>query len=103
MLPRLLLRLLVLGTTALVSVAFVVQNMSRTTGLSLNLGFAAWRLADPVAVPVLMGVCFVGGFAVTALFATLRGLRLRARIARLEQEALLAKASARTEDWTRPA
>lgn len=83
----LLLALLVAATTAVV--AFTVQNSARPVELSLNLGFAAWRLAEPVGASALMWSCFGLGF-VTAWLAGLRGRRLlRQRVTRLEQEALL--------------
>ncbi len=47
---------------AFVAALFVVQNSTRTTQLSLNLGFAAWELARPVNLPVLMGICIGAGW-----------------------------------------
>lgn len=86
--PRwLLLALLVAAAT--VVVAFTVQNSARPVELSLNLGFAAWRLAEPIGASALMWSCFGLGF-LTAWLAGLRGRRLlRQRVTRLEQEALL--------------
>lgn len=75
-----------------VAIAFVTQNLSRATPLSLNLGFVAWQLRQPVAVPVLMGICFGGGLLVAGLLALVRDGSQRDRIERLEQELVLARA-----------
>lgn len=42
-------------------VLFVIQNRLRVTELSLDLGFVAWKLAEPVAIPyLLMGTLGAG-------------------------------------------
>lgn len=83
----------------LVAVLFTIQNSSRLTDLSLDLGFVAFHLTEALPVPVLLwsalGVGLLGGLAA--------GLWLRARALRkvrsLEQE--LARASLGGDDgWS---
>ncbi|MED5372295.1 MAG: hypothetical protein VX899_14845 [Myxococcota bacterium] len=60
--------LLLVGTpTAL----FWLQNASRVTGLSLNLGFFATQLAQPVSVPVLMAVTLAVGLLMGLILGAL--------------------------------
>jgi uncharacterized integral membrane protein len=68
---------------------FAVQNSSRTTQLSLDLGVAAWQLQEPVQVPALIGVCFGAGVLVGVVGMTVRVARLSARVRQLEQQAAI--------------
>lgn len=58
---------------------FAVQNSSRTTQLSFDLGVAAWQLAEPVSVPILIGITlgvgFVLGMATVGVLSALRSRR----------------------------
>ncbi len=88
---------LVVAVVVLVPLAaFFVQNSSRTTVLSFDLGVAAWALSSPISVPSLMAACFFAG----ALAALGWGLWARAALARkvrvLEQELAL-RGSARSD------
>jgi len=73
--------LLVLAVVVLVVGMFWVQNSARTTQLSLDLGFAAWQLKQPVPVPALVaasaGVGFLLGFLPMWVRSLARGRRLR--------------------------
>ena len=86
-----------------VGAAFAIQNAGRTTELSLNLGVAAWALAEPVRVPTLMGACVLAGAMVAAAAGWARTTRLRRRVEELEQQALLNRASVRAHAWSEPA
>lgn len=74
-----------LGVVAL----FVVQNGARTTQLSLDLGFAAWQLKDPVAIPALVGITFGSGFFLGVVPMWLRGLSQGRKVKQLERQAAL--------------
>ena len=89
-----LLRFLGFTLVVLVLVAFIVQNSGRAVGLSLDLYVGAWRLARPVPVTWLMAGCFGAGLVLASLVGAVRRRALRERIARLEQDALLQRASA---------
>lgn len=75
--------------TVVLLAAFFVQNSSRTTGLSFDLGFAAWALASPISVPALMAACFFGGALVAFGLGYLGRLALSRRVRQLEQELAL--------------
>jgi len=99
---RHLLWLVPLVALCFIGAAFAAQNAGRTTGLSLNLGVAAWALAEPARVPTLMAASALVGAAVAGALAWARGARLRRRVEELEQQALLNRASARAHAWSEP-
>ena len=72
-----------------VIVLFVVQNGARTTQLSLDLGFAAWQLQQPMQVPALIGIAFGSGLVLGALPLWLRGIAQRRRVRELERQVAL--------------
>ena len=63
---------------------FWLQNASRTTQLSFDLGAVAWQLEQPVAVPVLMAICMGVGLLLGVLLFLPRILRLGGQVRRLE-------------------
>lgn len=80
---------MVLGVMGVLGL-FWVQNMGRTTQLSLDFGLFAWQLAEPIAITNLVGVAFAAGLACGMLpFATL-SLRSSRRARRLERELAVA-------------
>jgi len=81
----LLLFLVAVGVMAL----FVVQNGARTTQLSLDLGFAAWQLKEPVAVPALFGAAFGSGLLLGVVPMWIRGLARGRKLKQLERQAAL--------------
>ena len=68
---------------------FIVQNSTRTTQLSLDLGMAAWQLEQPVSVPLLMGACLVAGLLLGAVPVSLRSYSRGRRVKQLERELAL--------------
>ena len=80
---------LVLLLTGGVVTLFVLQNAARTVQLSLNLGFAAWQLAEPIPVPAVIGASFGAGFLLAAALFGVRAVTSGRRVRRLEQEAAL--------------
>lgn len=76
---RLIVLALVAGV-ALVTTLFVIQNGERTVDLSLDLGFWAAHLKEPVAVPVLMGITLAAGMVLGALPVASWGMRLRRKL-----------------------
>ncbi len=76
--------LVLLGLVA--GAAFVMQNSARTTELSFDVMVAAWKLARPISVPALMGICLgVGALVAWALGLSAR-VALQRRVRQLEQE-----------------
>ncbi len=70
-------------------VAFFLQNSTRTTILSFDVGVAAWKLASPISIPALMGACFFGGTLVALGWSMAGRIALSRRLRQLEQEAAL--------------
>lgn len=83
-----LLLVLVLGALAAL---FSVQNSARATQLSLDLGFVAWQLKDPVAVPVLIGVSLGVGLVLGLGVGFVWVVRLRRDVRELEQRLTLSQ------------
>lgn len=84
--------------TVAVAAAFTVQNSRFEAPLQLDLYFAAWRLAEPASVPLLMWLAFaLGGLFVGAVLA-LRSARLAARVRELEQEIAFGGAKTAAKD-----
>lgn len=81
--------LLLLAVMGVLLSLFYVQNSARTTQLSLDLGFAAWRLQQPVPVPALVLGCVGGGFLVGFLPTWMRGLSRGRRVKQLERQLAL--------------
>lgn len=109
-----LLRLVVLALAALALVMFTMQNLSRTTSLSFDAYFAAWELASPVPVPLVIWASFGAGLGLATVVGWVRARGMARTVARLQQEALLRSAGrpspgvppadvkpAPTDDWGR--
>lgn len=75
---------------------FTMQNLSRTTSLSFDAYFAAWELARPVPVPVLIWVSFGCGLCLATVVGWARARGMARTVARLQQEALLRSAGRST-------
>jgi uncharacterized integral membrane protein len=70
----------------LIGALFAVQNSARTVQLSLDLGFVAWQLAEPMPVPLLVGLSFGSGLLIGAGVISIKAMQLAARARRLEQQ-----------------
>lgn len=68
--------LLLLG--GLPTALFAIQNAGRVTGLSLNTGLFAFELAEPMAVPALMGITFAAGLLAGVIVTLVVRNRIRA-------------------------
>lgn len=78
---------------------FYVQNSARTTQLSLDLGFAAWQLKQPVSVPILVLGSVGGGFLFGFLPTWMRGLARGRRVKQLERQLALHDAQGGDKPW----
>ena len=83
---------LLLGT---VVALFSIQHGSRTTQLSLDIGFAAWQLDRAVPIPLLMAACAGGGLLLGAVPMGVRAYSRGRRVKQLERA--LATQDARSE------
>ncbi len=78
---------------------FAVQNSSRSTQLSLDVGVAAWQLEQPVSVPLLMAACLGGGWLVAAIPLGLRSYTRGRRVKQLERDLSLNDATRAERPW----
>jgi uncharacterized integral membrane protein len=79
-------KIIAVGLGLLMVAAFVAQNSSRTTELSFDIGLAAWKLAAPMPIPALMGLCVGGGGLVAWAIGLSSRVALQRRVRQLEQE-----------------
>ncbi len=89
--------LLVVGLATL----FTVQNLGRTTDLSLDLWVWAAHLRQPVPVPYLLLACFGSGLLLGGAWGLVAKMSSASRIADLEQDvarASLGRASTASDD-----
>lgn len=97
------LKLTAVTLVVLVLAMFVAQNMGRSTTLSIDLYFVAWRLSSPVAIPVLMGLCLGFGAVVAGGWGRLRTRAAVREAERLRDELAVARARASSPagDWAK--
>lgn len=84
----------------LVAVMFTVQNLGRTTELSLDLWVVAWRLRQPVPVPVALWIALGSGFVLGAALVLFQGSRARSRARqRARARSSLGDSHRSADDW----
>lgn len=66
--------------------AFYIQNSLRLSSLSLDLGFGAWKLAEPQPLPLLLLAAFAIGLLPISLWSWWKIAVLRGQIRKLQQE-----------------
>lgn len=91
-------KLIVVLLVIVVLAAFTVQNTGRTAELSLDLGFAAWKLARPATVSALVWASFGAGVLLAGIWGFVRGVGLARRVRQLEQQIALGSASGPSSD-----
>lgn len=87
-----------LATGTVVSL-FWVQNISRTTQLSIDFGFAAAQLPQPVPIPALLAGTFGAGFVLAFFGMLFRSAGQSRRIRKLEQELTLQPTGDNGGEW----
>ncbi len=65
----------IVALVAVTATAFTIQNSTFEAALQLDLGFAAWKLSQPVSVPVLMWSSFGVGLLLGGIGMAIRGRR----------------------------
>ena len=81
--------LVLIGLLGFGGYLFVVQNLGRSTQVSFDLGFAAWQLANPVSIPVLVGLAFGVGLGTGLLLTLPRMARISRKARTLERQVAL--------------
>ena len=76
--------LILVALSAFFGALFYLQNSLRKVDLSLDLYVAAWRLQEPVSVPLVVFVSFGVGLLIGLTAMTLAWRRASGRVAELE-------------------
>ena len=85
-----------LALAATVLYAFTVQNSSRTTQLSLDLYFGAWKLQDEASISAVVWASFLAGAVTFGGWGWWRAAAASRRARRMEQELALTGKSKET-------
>ena len=101
MTPRRIITLVLLLVIIFVGALFTIQNGGRLTGLSLSFGFsgAAFQLAEPVPVPVLMWASLGTGLLLGGGWGLLQRFSLGRKIRELELKVKRADTSSGKDPW----
>jgi uncharacterized integral membrane protein len=84
----------------LVGAMFTVQNLDRTSDLSLDLYLVAYHLSEPMPVPYLLWGAFGLGLLVAGAWEVVSRLGLHRHIRDLEQQQTRANLTNPDDDWT---
>ncbi len=84
-----------------IGVLFTVQNLERTSDLSLDLYVVAYHLSEPQPVPYLLLGAFGIGLVLAGLWGLVMRMGIQRRVRDLEQQVARASLStASDDDWT---
>jgi len=100
---QLLLRLMILLGAGSGATLFVVQNAGVEASLGLNVGFAAWRFAEPQPVALLMLAALGVGLVLGGGWGMARASSHSRRAQRLEREMALDSSASEPsveDEWT---
>jgi uncharacterized integral membrane protein len=84
----------------LVGAMFTVQNLDRTSDLSLDLYLVAYHLSDPIPVPYILWAAFGLGLLVAGAWAVFSRMSLHRYIRDLEQQQTRTNLTNPDDDWT---
>ena len=92
--------LVVVLLVVLVATMLTIQNLGRTSDLSLDLFFSAWHLNQPLPLPYLLWAAFGGGLLLGGGWGILSRSGAQRRVRELEQELARASLKRADDDWT---
>ncbi len=95
-----LFKLILLLLAAAFLALFTVQNIGRTSVLSLDLGVVAYQLAAPQPIPYIVLASFGTGLLLAGFLGIFQRMALAKHIRKLEREATTASLKAAEDDWT---
>jgi len=93
-----ILTLIVVATV--VGALFTLQNLDRTSDLSLDLWVVAYHLSEPQPVPYLLWGAFAAGLLLGGGWSILGRLSAQARVRGLEQQVARSNLQTTDDDWT---
>ena len=79
---------------------FTVQNLSRTSDLSLNLWLVAFKLKAPQPIPYMILASFGAGVVLAGFFSSLNRLGAHRPIQPSEAQAARKSSPSPEDDWT---
>lgn len=93
-------KLILLVFAAAFLALFTVQNLSRTSELSLDLGLVAYKLAEPQPIPYMLLTAFGAGLLLAGFLGIFQRMGMTKQIRNLERDAATAGLKAPEDDWT---
>ena len=94
-------KLIVLGLAVAFIALFTIQNLGRTSDLSLNLWVVAYKLKEPQPIPYMLLAAFGSGLLIAGILGSLNRLGVQRKLRTLEQEAARSHVGAPAQDdWT---
>ena len=93
-------KLFVLCLAAAFIALFTIQNLSRTSDLSLNLWVVAFKLKTPQPIPFMLLASFGSGLLLAGFFGILNRMGLQRRLREAEGQAARNSAQPSEDDWT---
>lgn len=93
-------KLILLLVAAAFLALFTIQNIDRTSVLTLDLGVVAYALAEPQPIPFMVLAAFGTGLLVAGFLGIYQRLVLAKRIRELEREVATAGLQAADDDWS---
>ena len=87
-------------TAAAFLALFTIQNLGRTSELSLDLWIVAYKLSQPQPIPFMLLAAFGAGLLLAGFLGIFQRMGLAKRIRELEREAATAGLKAPDDDWT---
>ena len=94
------LKLTVLFLAAAFVALFTIQNLGRTSDLSINLWLVAYKLKTPQPIPYMLLFAFGSGLLLAGFLGTLNRMGLQRRLRDLERESARSNISNQDDDWT---
>ena len=79
---------------------FTIQNLGRTSVLSLDLGVVAYQFAEPQPIQYIVLSAFGIGLLLAGFLGIFQRMAMAKRIRELEREAATAGLKAPDDDWT---
>ena len=93
-------KLIVLFLAVAFVALFTIQNLGRTSDLSINFWIVAYKLKVPQPIPYMLLFAFGSGLLLAGFLGTLNRMGLQRRLRELERETARSNLSSQDDDWT---
>ena len=95
-----LLKLILLLVAAAFAALFTIQNIERTSVLSLDIGVVAYQFAEPQPIPYIALSAFGIGLLLAGFLGIFQRMSLAKKVRELEREVATTGLKAPDDDWT---